>query len=73
MTFEEMEQALRQRLLALPPAPRAELIHVLMLPDPLEAGITPRIRARQEVPRTRLSAGPLQPSSTGLDRLRAES
>ena len=28
-----MEQALRQRLEALPPAPRAELLHVLMLPD----------------------------------------
>jgi hypothetical protein len=33
MTFEEMEQALRQRLEALPPAARAELIHVLRLPD----------------------------------------
>jgi hypothetical protein len=31
--FEEMEQALRQRLEALPPAARAELIHVLRLPD----------------------------------------
>jgi hypothetical protein len=28
-----MEQALRQRLEALPPAARAELLHVLMLPD----------------------------------------
>ena len=28
-----MEQALRQRLKARPPAPRAELLHVLMLPD----------------------------------------
>jgi hypothetical protein len=33
MTFEEMEQALRGRLKALPPAARAELIHVLRLPD----------------------------------------
>jgi hypothetical protein len=33
MTFEETEQALRQRLEALPPAARAELLHVLMLPD----------------------------------------
>jgi hypothetical protein len=33
VTFEEMEQALRQRLEALPPAARAELIHVLRLPD----------------------------------------
>jgi hypothetical protein len=31
--FEEMEQALRQRLEALPPAARAELLHVLRLPD----------------------------------------
>jgi hypothetical protein len=31
--FEEMEQALRQRLQALPPAARAELFHVLRLPD----------------------------------------
>jgi hypothetical protein len=33
MSFEEMEQHLRQRLDALGPAPRAELLHVLMLPD----------------------------------------
>jgi hypothetical protein len=33
VTFEEMEAALRQRLEALPPAARAELGHVLMLPD----------------------------------------
>jgi hypothetical protein len=33
VTFEEMEQALRQRLEALPPAARAELLHVLRLPD----------------------------------------
>jgi hypothetical protein len=33
VTFEEMEQALRQRLEALPPAARAELIPVLRLPD----------------------------------------
>jgi hypothetical protein len=33
MTFEEREKALRQRLEALPPAARAELVHVLMLPD----------------------------------------
>jgi hypothetical protein len=31
--FEQMEQVLRERLQALPPAPRAELLHVLMLPD----------------------------------------
>jgi hypothetical protein len=33
VTFEEIETALRQRLEALPPAARAELLHVLMLPD----------------------------------------
>jgi hypothetical protein len=33
VTFDEMEAALRQRLEALPPAARAELIHVLRLPD----------------------------------------
>jgi hypothetical protein len=33
MTLDETEIALRQRLQALPPAARAELLHVLMLPD----------------------------------------
>jgi hypothetical protein len=33
VTFDEMEAALRKRLEALPPAARAELIHVLRLPD----------------------------------------
>jgi hypothetical protein len=33
VTFEEIERALRQRLEALPPAARAELRHVLRLPD----------------------------------------
>ncbi|HJU57319.1 MAG TPA: hypothetical protein VJ774_01110 [Actinomycetota bacterium] len=33
MTFEEMKAALRQRLEALPPAARAELLHVLHLTD----------------------------------------
>jgi hypothetical protein len=33
MTFEGLEVALRERLEALPPAARAELIHVLLLPD----------------------------------------
>jgi hypothetical protein len=33
MTFEEMEKALRLRLEALPPAARAELLHVLRLAD----------------------------------------
>jgi hypothetical protein len=31
--FEEMEVGLRTRLKALPPAARAELLHVLRLPD----------------------------------------
>jgi hypothetical protein len=31
--FAEMEQALIERLKALPPAARAELLHVLRLPD----------------------------------------
>ena len=33
VTFEEMEAALRARLEALPPAGRAELVHVLRLAD----------------------------------------
>jgi hypothetical protein len=33
VTFEEIEQMLRQRLDALGPAPRADLLHVLLLPD----------------------------------------
>jgi hypothetical protein len=33
MTFEEMEKSLRQRMEALPAAARAELRHVLVLPD----------------------------------------
>jgi hypothetical protein len=33
VTFDEMEKALRERLQALPLAARAELIHVLRLPD----------------------------------------
>jgi hypothetical protein len=33
VTFDEMEAALRERLEALPPAARAELLRVLMLPD----------------------------------------
>ena len=34
----ELEQALRQRLDAFPPAARAELLHVLLLPDFNRAG-----------------------------------
>jgi hypothetical protein len=33
VNFEEMEAGLKARLEALPPAARAELIHVLRLPD----------------------------------------
>jgi hypothetical protein len=33
MTFEDMEQTLRTRVEALSPAARAELVHVLRLPD----------------------------------------
>ena len=33
VTLEQMEHPLRERLDALGPAPRAELLHVLMLPD----------------------------------------
>jgi hypothetical protein len=33
MRPDELERRLRQRLQALPPAARAELLHVLMLPD----------------------------------------
>jgi hypothetical protein len=33
MTFDEMEVSPRERLDALGPVPRAELLHVLMLPD----------------------------------------
>ena len=33
MDLEHVERQLRQRLDALGPAPRAELLHVLMLPD----------------------------------------
>jgi hypothetical protein len=33
VTFEEMVDALRARLAAFPSAARAELMHVLMLPD----------------------------------------
>ena len=33
MDLEHVERELRQRLDALGPAPRAELLHVLMLPD----------------------------------------
>jgi hypothetical protein len=33
MRLDELERRLRERLDALGPAPRAELLHVLMLPD----------------------------------------
>jgi hypothetical protein len=33
MNFEELDREYRKRLRALPPTARAELLHVLMLPD----------------------------------------
>ena len=45
MSFEKMEQALRQRLEWLGPGPPAELLHFLMLPD-LEGGRPPDERNR---------------------------
>jgi hypothetical protein len=39
LTIPELEQMLRDRLDALPRAARAELLHVLMLPDFDRAGI----------------------------------
>jgi hypothetical protein len=33
MTLDEMERVLRERIEAFPPAARAELLHVLRLPD----------------------------------------
>jgi hypothetical protein len=38
-TIPEMEQLFRQRLDAFPPAARAELLHVVMLPDFERAGM----------------------------------
>lgn len=38
MELEELERAIRERLDALGPAPRAELLHVLTLPDYDRAG-----------------------------------
>jgi hypothetical protein len=38
-TIPELEQLLRERLDAFPPAARAELLHVLMLPDFERAGM----------------------------------
>ena len=37
MNLEQVERGLRERLDALGPAPRAELLHVLILPDLEEA------------------------------------
>jgi hypothetical protein len=52
-TIPELEQLLAQRLDALPPAARAELLHVLMLPDFDRAG---RIGEFWGNPRTRTFA-----------------
>lgn len=50
MDFEEIDRLLRQRLDALGPAARAELLHVLTLPDYDRAG---RIGEFFQDPRTR--------------------
>ena len=50
MNFEETDRLLRQRLDALGPAARAELLHVLLLPDHDRAG---RISEFFQDPRTR--------------------
>ena len=39
MDFAEVDRELRQRLDALPPAARAEMLHVLTLPDYDRAGV----------------------------------
>jgi hypothetical protein len=52
-TLPEMERRLRERLDALGPAPRAELLHTLMLPDFDRAG---RIGEFYGDPRTRTFA-----------------
>lgn len=39
MNFEEVDRQLRRRLDALGPAARAELLHVLLLPDFERAGV----------------------------------
>lgn len=52
-TLSEMERRLGERLDALGPAPRAELLHVLVLPDFERAG---RIGAFYGDPRTRTLA-----------------
>jgi hypothetical protein len=55
VTFDEMEAGLRRRLEALPPAARAELIHVLRLPDfdradrSAPSGVTPETRTFGEL------------------------
>lgn len=50
MRPDELERRLRARLVALSPAPRAELLHVLMLPDFDRAD---RIGSYWENPKTR--------------------
>ena len=50
MNFAEIDRELRQRLNALGPAPRAELLRVLMLPDYDRAGT---IGEYHQDPRTR--------------------
>jgi hypothetical protein len=48
LRLEELERLLRERLDALGPAPRAELLHVLMLPDFDRADRIGELRERQD-------------------------
>ena len=54
MNFEDIERLLRERLDAMGPAPRAELLHVLTLPDFDPVG---RIGEFYGNPKTRTFAG----------------
>ena len=56
MRPDELERRLRERLRALGPAPRAELLHVLMLPDSERAAL---IREIWSYPQSRTFAEPL--------------
>jgi hypothetical protein len=72
MRPDELERRLRERLDALGPAPRAELLHVLMLPDFDRADAigsywgNPKTRTFAELPH-RLRGGPDAPGGAGRD------
>ena len=57
-----MDRALRQRLDALGPAPRAELLHVLMLPDLERSAAASTVTGIYETGATRYSKGPASTS-----------